>query len=80
MSWLQVRFNLYATISYHCDCHCHTVICAEGNPPFAERKRSVDNDCDMDGEAKVAKMGGAEGQSVRETEVAPSGAEAETGG
>ena len=33
----------------------------------------------MDGEAKVAKRGGAEGQSVRETEVTPGGAE-EMGG
>ena len=63
-----------------CDCHCHTVICVTGKSRFAEKKRSIDNDCDMDGEAKVAKMGGAEGQSVRETEVAPSGAETETGG
>ena len=34
----------------------------------------------MDGEAKVAKRGGAEGQSVRETEVTPGGAEEEMGG
>ena len=68
--------NIYRFI----DMDSNIVICTDGSPPALEKKRSIESDCSLGGEVKVAKMGVDDGQSVRETEEAPSGAGEEMGG
>jgi len=54
--------------------------------PAVEKKRSIESDCDLVGEVKVAKIGGGDGQrwemdgNGRDIEVAPNDAEALTEG